>query len=228
MVSGSQLTLVAGYQTQYNLRIVIAGSIKMCSNSAFMATRDNNSGDIRTSSNYVLCTEMVEWNLQERGVLRVDKVRHNKLGDQWNGANPENYKREVDIEYFIDIYEKKNGNWIPFVADDVQFQFTMLDPYYQDALVQKDKNSPTYYYQLKTPWRLGIFKFVVDFKRYGLTYIDNKMEVSVIQLRHDEFPRFETTGYPYYTNVFVLMASSFLFVVHFAFSDFSKVRGVKN
>ena len=57
--------------------------------------------------------------------------------------------------------------------------------------------------------------------------IDNKMEVSVIQLRHDEFPRYETTGFPYYVNVFVLMASSFLFVTHFAFSDFSAVKGVK-
>ena len=96
----------------------------------------------------------------------------------------------------------------------------MLDPYYQVPLKQLDKSKPTYTYGLKTPWRLGIFKFVIDFKRYGLTYIDNKMEVSVIQLRHDEFPRFETTGYPYFTTVFVLMTASFLFVIHFAFSDF--------
>jgi len=103
----------------------------------------------------------------------------------------------------------------------------MLDPYYQVALEQKDKSSPTYSYMLKTPWRLGIFKFIIDFKRYGLTYIDNKMEVSVIQLRHDEFPRFENTGFPYYVNVFVLMGASFLFVIHFAFSDFSSKKGVK-
>mgnify|MGYP005667305941 CR=1 FL=1 len=57
--------------------------------------------------------------------------------------------------------------------------------------------------------------------------INNAMEVSVIQLRHDEFPRYETTGYPYYVNVFVLMAASFFFVTHFAFSDFSKVKGVR-
>ena len=199
----------------------------MCSNAAFMATRDAD-GDILSSANYVLCTEMAEWNLQERGVLRVDNVRHHKAGEQWNGANPENYKREVDIEYYIDVQEKKNGQWLPYIADDIQFQFTMLDPYYQDALVRVNKQAATYTYALKTPWRLGIFKFIVDFKRYGLTYIDNKMEVSVIQLRHDEFPRFETTGFPYYTSVFVLMASSFLFVIHFAFSDFSKVKGVKN
>lgn len=121
MVSGNQLTIVAGYQTQYNLRIVISGSIKMCSNSAFMATRDAETGDIRSSSNYVLCTEMVEWNLQEKGVLKVSNVKHNKVGEKWDGASPENYKREVDIEYFIDIHEKKNGKWVPYVANDVQF-----------------------------------------------------------------------------------------------------------
>ena len=80
---------------------------------------------------------------------------------------------------------------------------------------------------MKTPWRLGIFRFHVDYKRYGLTYVDNRMEVSVIQLRHDEFPRYETSGYPYYLNVFVLMASSFLFVVFFVFSDFSSSAKVR-
>lgn len=200
----------------------------MCSNEAMMANRDPKKGStIDSSPNYILCTEMAEWNLGERGVIRVDNVRHNKVGDNWDGHNPENYKRQVDIEYFIDVYEKKGGKWVPFVADDVQFQFTMLDPYYQVALEQEDKNLPTYTYKLRTPWRLGIFRFQVDYKRYGLTYIDNRMEVSVIQLRHDEFPRYETTGYPYYANVFVLMGSTFIFVIYFVFSDFSKVRGVK-
>jgi len=94
----------------------------MCSNEAMMANRDPKKGStIETSPNYILCTEMAEWNLGERGVIRVDNVRHNKVGDNWDGHNPENYKRQVDIEYFIDIYEKKAGFWVPYVADDVQF-----------------------------------------------------------------------------------------------------------
>lgn len=227
-VSGQQLTLVAGYQTLYNQRVTLSGSMKMCSNEAMLANRDPSLDNaIESSPNYKLCTELVEWNLQERGVLRVDNVRHNKLGDKRGGSNPENYKRQVDIEYFVDIHQKMNGEWVPYVADDVQFQFTMLDPYYQVAMTQPDKSKATYTYQLKTPWRLGIFKFIVDYKRYGLTYIDNRMEVSVIQLRHDEFPRYEVTGYPYYTNVFVMMLASFIFVNYFAFGDYSKVDGVK-
>ena len=123
IVSGQQLTLVAGYQTHYNQRIVLSGSFKMCGNDAMLANRDPAAGStIESSPNYILCTEMVEWNLKERGVIRVDNVRHNKVGEvNLDGKNPENYKRQVDIEYFIDIFEKKNGHWVPYVADDVQF-----------------------------------------------------------------------------------------------------------
>lgn len=96
--------------------------MKMCGNAAMMATRDPAEGNtIKSSPNYVLCSEMVEWNLQERGVLRVDNIRHNKIGDKWDGANPENYKRQVEVEYFIDIFQKKDGQWIPYVASDIQF-----------------------------------------------------------------------------------------------------------
>jgi len=87
-----------------------------------LANRDPELGTIQSSPNFVLCTEMVEWNLQERGVLRANNVRHNKVGDKPDALNnPENYKRQVDIEYYIDLYTKQNGEWVPYVADDVQF-----------------------------------------------------------------------------------------------------------
>jgi hypothetical protein len=72
--------------------------MQMCSNEAIMASRNPSAGmTIQSSSNFKLCTELVEWNLQERGVLRVDNIRHHKVGDKWDGTNPENYKRQVDI-----------------------------------------------------------------------------------------------------------------------------------
>lgn len=94
----------------------------MCSNDAMLANRDPEVGaTLDSSPNYLLCTEMLEWNLQERGVLRVDNVRHRKVGDEFGDANPENYKRQVEIEYFIDVFEKKNGEWVPHVSNDLQF-----------------------------------------------------------------------------------------------------------
>lgn len=53
-------------------------------------------------------------------MLRYDNVRHNKKGDTPDvNNNPENYKRQVDIEYYIDIYLKNGNKWVPYVADDV-------------------------------------------------------------------------------------------------------------
>ena len=93
IISGNGLSLVAGYQTRYNQRVVISGSTKMCGNEAMMMNRDPASDSIKSSPNYILCTEMVEWNLMERGVLKMSNIKHNKVGDQWDGNYPENYKR---------------------------------------------------------------------------------------------------------------------------------------
>jgi len=100
----------------------VSGSTKICSNEAILTNRDPSKDfSLESSPNFVLCAEMVEWNLQERGVLRVDNVRHYKKDEQWvpGTPNPENYKRLVDIEYYIDIFERKDGQWVPYVASDI-------------------------------------------------------------------------------------------------------------
>ena len=43
--------------------------------------------------------------------------------------------------------------------------------------------------------------------------------MTIIQWRHDAFPRYLTRAFPFYVTVFVLMASFFLFIVAFLFSD---------
>jgi hypothetical protein len=37
--------MVTGYQTLYNQRVVMSGSLKMCGNAAMMATRDPTEGN---------------------------------------------------------------------------------------------------------------------------------------------------------------------------------------
>jgi len=56
----------------------------------------------------------------------------------------------------------------------------MLDPYYQVALQKEDHASPTYSYKFKVPDKLGIFRFVIDYNRYGLSSVYEEMEVSII------------------------------------------------
>jgi hypothetical protein len=58
----------------------------------------------------------------------------------------------------------------------------MLNPYYQVFLERTDpvRSPATYTYKFRTPQRLGIFKFVIDHWRYGMSYLEEEQEVSVI------------------------------------------------
>ena len=43
-----------------------------------------------------------------------------------------------------------------------------------------DRELGTYSYKFRVPQRLGIFRFVVDYTRYGLSFLDEQREVSII------------------------------------------------
>jgi oligosaccharyltransferase complex subunit beta len=68
---------------------------------------------------------------------------------------------------------------------------------------------------------------VVDYWRHGLTFLNEESPVSIIQWRHDAFPRYLTRAYPFYLSVFLLMAGFFLVVVSFLFSDVEKKDKIK-
>jgi oligosaccharyltransferase complex subunit beta len=77
----------------------------------------------------------------------------------------------------------------------------------------------TYSYKFRVPQRLGIFRFVIDYQHYGLTKTYVEQEVSVIQWRHDAFPRFLTRAFPFYASAMCLMAGFVIFVVSFMYSE---------
>ena len=56
----------------------------------------------------------------------------------------------------------------------------MLEPYYTVPLQKDNKHAGRYFYNFRVPQRLGIFKFLVDYKHHGMTYLDDMEEVSVI------------------------------------------------
>jgi oligosaccharyltransferase complex subunit beta len=118
---------------------------------------------------------------QESGILRATNLRHNKKGEKCTAedlsecnANPENYMLEDHVEFYIDLEQKTDGVWAPFIADDVQLQFTMLEPYYQVTMQREPGTDNVYSYKFRVPQRLGIYRFVVDYSRYGLTFLDEQ------------------------------------------------------
>ena len=199
--------------------------MSICSDDLMLLTVDHDDKTIGSSANYRFCKELLNWVFQESGVLRASNLRHNKSGEKCEDGkkcpNPENYQLEDNVEFYIKLEQKTEGQWAPFIANDVQLQFVMLNPYYRVTL-QRDLN--TYSYKFRVPERLGVFRFVVDYTRYGLSFLDEQNEVTVIQWRHDAYPRNVTRAYPFYFSVMSLMAGFFIFIVAFLFSEYKKVK----
>jgi oligosaccharyltransferase complex subunit beta len=114
-----------------------------------------------------------------------------------------------------------DGTWQPFTAQDIQLEFVMLDPLYIINLTRQNKSSAVYSAQYKVPDRLGVYKFMITYWRYGYTFLEDQLEVSVIQFRHDEFPRFIPVAFPYYATVFSIMGATFIFLTLFLYSEFA-------
>lgn len=122
---------MAGYQTRYNNRAAVAGSLQMCSDQLMTLNE----------ANMKFCKQLANWVFQESGVLRATNLRHNKKGEACSRdksieecPNPENYKIEDNVEFYIDLEQKTDGEWHPFIAEDIQLQFIMLEPYYSVLL----------------------------------------------------------------------------------------------
>jgi len=84
--------------------------------------------------------------------------------------------------------------WIPFqlpAGDSLQLEFTMLDPYYRLNLAPTatDADSTTFSVNFTVPDQHGIFAFRANYKRPYITYIDEKIQVTLRHMAHNEWTR---------------------------------------
>lgn len=115
----------------------------------------------------------------------------------------------------MELEQTKNGKWIPFTPEDVQFEAIMLDPYIRKTFTVTGNALVT---KFKLPDQYGVFTFKVEYKRHGLTEILQSETVQVRPFRHDQYPRFITVARPYYANLFSLMAGFFILTAVFLFN----------
>lgn len=111
--------------------------------------------------------------------------------------------------YEINLSEWRDDGWSPFCAADMQFEAVMLDPYIRHSLQAEPPSSGGNSCKLVSHFRLpdhyGVFTFKVDYKRHGYTWLEETDTVQVRPFRHDQYPRFLSAAYPYYTSVFSLI-----------------------
>lgn len=75
-----------------------------------------------------------------------------------------------------------------------------------------------FFTQFKIPDVYGVFKFVIDYKRPGLTPLQLSEQIQIRHFKHNEFERFIVAAFPYYTSAFSCMVAflifSFVFLYH--------------
>jgi len=201
---GKNTLLIAGLQARNNARVVFSGSLEFFSDEFFNSLTNG-----VTTGNAALAEALSLWCFKERGLLRVESIDHHLVGES---SPPEFYTIRQMVEFQIRVSEKKDGEWVPFLGNDMQVEFVRMDPFVRSMMNNKNGLIST---QFKIPDVYGVYQFRVNHQRLGLSRIQTTTQVSVRPLRHDQYERFILSAYPYYASAFSMMAGVFMFAVVF-------------
>ncbi|KAK9458745.1 Dolichyl-diphosphooligosaccharide--protein glycosyltransferase subunit WBP1 [Lipomyces oligophaga] len=222
-VTGTQAFLTVGFQARNNGRILFVGSSALFSNEAF---------ENLETSNRDLAVQLSKWVFQEKSVIKLTSVTHNLVNS--TELNPSIYRVKEEVEYQIGLSEFVEGEWVPFITDDVQLEFTMLDPYYRLNLTSAESDGTSQFYRttFMIPDQHGMFSFILDYKRTGLSYVYDKQVVTVRHFGHNEFQRSFSipNAWPYITSIAVVVVAwlALVFLWLFSGNDTSTTVGKKD
>ncbi|GLB35520.1 putative essential subunit of the N-oligosaccharyl transferase (OST) complex which catalyzes the transfer of a high mannose oligosaccharide from a lipid-linked oligosaccharide donor to an asparagine residue within an Asn-X-Ser Thr consensus motif in nascent polypeptide chains [Lyophyllum shimeji] len=205
--AGSQLGLVTGFQTLDGSRVTWVGGAEVLSDE--YARKEISKGV--PSGNLQFNRDVAKWTFQETNVLRIDRTEHHRVNET---EAREQYTTNDKIVYsaYISKYDPKTSTWVPHSGiKDLQFEFTMLDPHIRTSLPPVPGVPGKYSVTFRAPDRHGVFKFVIDWKRQGFSFLKSSTTVAVVPPRHDEYPRFLSAAWPYYTGAISTSVAFFLF-----------------
>ncbi|TPX42278.1 dolichyl-diphosphooligosaccharide---protein glycotransferase [Synchytrium endobioticum] len=228
-ILGGSVTLVSALQARNNARVVFTGSVAMFSDEYW-----NGKADGRKSGNGPFAIELTKWAFHEKGVLKVQNVRHHErngtqqLGTYHQGPT---YRIKDYFTYEIEISKYENDEWLPFTTNDIQLEAIMIDPYYRLPLIPSTpspaaRDTQHYAVTFQLPDVYGVFTFKVDYKRHGLTWLLASDTVPIRPFRHDEYPRFISSAHVYYVNTFSLMIGFVLLCMLWMYHRETKPAGV--
>ncbi|CCH63168.1 hypothetical protein TBLA_0J01740 [Henningerozyma blattae CBS 6284] len=197
--------LSVGFQSLNNARVSWIGSQE------FLSDKFNN-------KNGYLVDELTKWTFKEKSILKSFGAKHTHADLTTYESLP--YKVGDKIIYEIGISEWNGENWVPFKTDDLQFELKLVDPYYRFNLKQKEITNNVCVYtsgEFKLPDHHGVFTFVTDYKRSGLSFIKESDVKAIRHLANDEYPRsFEiSNAWVYLSGIFTVISSWVIFVILF-------------
>ncbi|KAL6308693.1 dolichyl-diphosphooligosaccharide-protein glycosyltransferase [Sparassis latifolia] len=218
--AGSQLALVVGFQALHGARATWAGGVDLFSDE--FAKKELPSGG--KSGNEPFAADVAAWTFQESLVLRIDSVAHHRVNETVPG---ETYTTNDNVVFSAHIsrFDPRTSTWEPFSGiKDLQLEFTMLDPHIRTALLPVSSEPGKYSVTFRVPDRHGVFKFVVDYKRKGWTHLHSATVVPVVPPRHDGYPRFLSSAWPYYAGAMSTSIGFFIFSVLWLAGDNQELK----
>ncbi|KAH8114128.1 Dolichyl-diphosphooligosaccharide-protein glycosyltransferase [Phellopilus nigrolimitatus] len=224
--AGSQLGLVTGFQTLNGARALWVGGVELFSDE--FAQKEAAPGV--ASGNARFSQDVATWTFQETNVLRIDSATHYHAGVSNATKVPETYTVNDQVTYTAHIskWDPVKGEWAPHAGlKDLQLDFTMLDPHIRTALPPIPGSPGTYSVTFRAPDRHGVFKFVLDYKRRGWSFLNSAITVPVVPPRHDGYPRFLSAAWPYYAGAISTSAAFVLFTTLWLAGDVTEKRNLK-
>jgi len=202
---GKNTMLIGGMQARNNARVVVSGSLEFFSDEFFRSMAEKPGAAGVQSGNEGLSASLVSWCFKQTGVIRIDSLNHKRAGEL---RTPNFYTIRENCEFSLRVSELKNGEWVPFTADDMQMEFIRIDPFVRQKMIS---SGGLFTAKFRVPDVYGVFKFVVDYSRIGLTRISSSTQISIHPLQHNQYERFIYSAYPYYASAFSMMAGVFFF-----------------
>jgi len=228
---GSNMVLVAAVQARNNARMTISGSLKLFSNEYILEEGCDN-------ANFAL--RLAKWTFGANHVLRFRDIQHSQedgtppdviLHEKERPDLPQSlypdpeitrnslvYRIKDRITYSMVVEELTDEGWAPFLPDDMQMEFVMLDPYVRTTMTPNHTTGRVET-TFDAPDDYGIYKFRVLYRRPGYSVLHAETKVSLRPFKHDEYERFIFAAYPYYLSSLAMGVAFVVFSVVFLSLD---------
>lgn len=213
--TGEEIGLVMSMQGRNGARATFSSDGKLCSDN----TIASNDGNLK------FCKDVFLWSFQQKGLLKITDISHEKINnsqamiEQYDETL--NYTVEDIVKFSAKVYKYNSNKWENYDLEDIQLEFTMLDPYIR-AYLKKDAADPqgsTFSTTFKIPDVWGVYKFVINHKKTGYNTISYESITTVRNFRHDQNERFVISAIPYYSAFIVTLISFCYFILLFISQD---------
>ncbi|KAK9173914.1 Oligosaccharyltransferase 48 kDa subunit beta family protein [Cryptosporidium meleagridis] len=205
--TGEEIGLIMALQGRNDARATFSSDGKLCSDETIKINSENSE----------FCKDIFLWSFQQKGLIKIVDISHRKLNESFetivdNYDETLNYTVEDVVRFSAKIYKFSNDKWENYNSEDIQLEFTMLDPYIRTYLKQSEEESQSSSFSstFKIPEVWGVYKFVINHKRIGYNTISYESITTVRNYRHDQNERFSISAMPYY-SAFILTIISFCY-----------------